>query len=212
MKFLIIDTSSKYCSIVLSVDGQVYNDTREIPRQHNKYVLEMIKGVFDSSCTDIKSLDFIAYGVGPGSFVGVRLAAAISQGFAVGLDIPIIGFSSMFALAKSTPVASEKVAVILDAKMGDFYLGLYNLQTNQIISENVYKLEEYSQELYSGYELIGESIAELEIVNRDFKIDVGNIVEYIFDKYQQQKVTQSLTQETFPVYLRGTSHWKAKGE
>ncbi|WP_265658401.1 tRNA (adenosine(37)-N6)-threonylcarbamoyltransferase complex dimerization subunit type 1 TsaB [Francisella philomiragia] len=212
MKFLIIDTSSKYCSIVLSVDGQVYNDTREIPRQHNKYVLEMIKGVFDSSCTDIKSLDFIAYGVGPGSFVGVRLAAAISQGFAVGLDIPIIGFSSMFALAKSTPAASEKVAVILDAKMGDFYLGLYNLQTSQIISENVYKLEEYSQELYSGYELIGESIAELEIVNRDFKIDVGNIVEYIFDKYQQQKVTQSLTQETFPVYLRGTSHWKAKGE
>ncbi|MEY8767958.1 tRNA (adenosine(37)-N6)-threonylcarbamoyltransferase complex dimerization subunit type 1 TsaB [Francisella philomiragia] len=212
MKFLIIDTSSKYCSIVLSVNGQVYNDTREIPRQHNKYVLEMIKGVFDSSCTDIKSLDFIAYGVGPGSFVGVRLAAAISQGFAVGLDIPIIGFSSMFAIAKSTLTTSEKVAVILDAKMGDFYLGIYNLQTNQIISENVYKLEEYSQELYSGYELIGESIAELEIVNRDFKIDVGNIVEYVFDKYQQQKETQSLTQETFPVYLRGTSHWKAKGE
>ncbi|AJI53828.1 tRNA (adenosine(37)-N6)-threonylcarbamoyltransferase complex dimerization subunit type 1 TsaB [Francisella philomiragia] len=212
MNFLIIDTSSKYCSVVLSVNGQVYNDTREIPRQHNKYVLEMIKGVFDSSCTDIKLLDFIAYGVGPGSFVGVRLAAAVSQGFAVGLDIPVVGFSSMFALAKSTPTTSEKVAVILDAKMGDFYLGLYNLQTNQIISENVYKLEEYSEELYSGYELVGESVTELEIINKDFKIDVGNVVDYVVDKYQKQKSSQSLTQETFPVYLRGTSHWKAKGE
>ncbi|MEY8701747.1 tRNA (adenosine(37)-N6)-threonylcarbamoyltransferase complex dimerization subunit type 1 TsaB [Francisella philomiragia] len=212
MNFLILDTSSKYCSVVLSVNGQVYNDTREIPRQHNKYVLEMIKGVFDSSCTDIKSLDFIAYGVGPGSFVGVRLAAAVSQGFAVGLDIPVVGFSSMFALAKSTPTTSEKVAVILDAKMGDFYLGLYNLQTNQIISENVYKLEEYSKELYSDYELVGESVGELEIINKDFKIDVGNIVDHVLDKYQKQKSTQSLTQETFPVYLRGTSHWKAKGE
>ncbi|GMN88528.1 tRNA (adenosine(37)-N6)-threonylcarbamoyltransferase complex dimerization subunit type 1 TsaB [Francisella sciaenopsi] len=212
MNFLIIDTSSKCCSVVLSVNGQVYNDTREIPRQHNKYVLEMIKGVFDSACTDIKSLDFIAYGIGPGSFVGVRLAAAVSQGFAVGLDIPVVGFSSMFALAKSTPTTSEKVAVILDAKMGDFYLGLYNLQTNQIISENVYKLEEYSKELYLGYELVGESVAELEIINKDFKIDVGNIVDHVLDKYQKQKSSQSLTQETFPVYLRGTSHWKAKGE
>lgn len=212
MNFLIIDTSSKYCSVVLSVNGQVYNDTREIPRQHNKYVLEMIKGVFDSSCTDIKSLDFIAYGVGPGSFVGVRLAAAVSQGFAVGLDIPVVGFSSMFALAKSTPTTSEKVAVILDAKMGDFYLGLYNLQTNQIISENVYKLEEYSKELYLGYELVGESITELEIINEDFKINLGDVMDYVVDKYQKQKSSQSLTQETFPVYLRGTSHWKAKGE
>ncbi|AFJ44075.1 tRNA (adenosine(37)-N6)-threonylcarbamoyltransferase complex dimerization subunit type 1 TsaB [Francisella orientalis] len=212
MNFLIIDTSSKYCSVVLSVNGQIYNDTREIPRQHNKYVLEMIKGVFDSSCTDIKLLDFIAYGVGPGSFVGVRLAAAVSQGFAVGLDIPVVGFSSMFALAKSIPTTSEKVAVILDAKMGDFYLGLYNLQINQIISENVYKLEEYSKELYLGYELVGESITELEIINEDFKIDVGDVIDYVVDKYQKQKSSQSLTQETFPVYLRGTSHWKAKGE
>lgn len=132
--------------------------------------------------------------------------------FAVGLDIPVVGFSSMFALAKSIPTTSEKVAVILDAKMGDFYLGLYNLQINQIISENVYKLEEYSKELYLGYELVGESITELEIINEDFKIDVGDVIDYVVDKYQKQKSSQSLTQETFPVYLRGTSHWKAKGE
>ncbi|WP_150464986.1 tRNA (adenosine(37)-N6)-threonylcarbamoyltransferase complex dimerization subunit type 1 TsaB [Francisella sp. SYW-2] len=212
MNFLIIDTSSKYCSVVLSANGRVYGDTREIPRQHNKYLLEMVKSIFDNSCIDMESLDFIAYGVGPGSFVGVRLAAAVSQGFAVGLDIPVVGFSSMFALAKSTPTTSDKVAVILDAKMGDFYLGLYDLQTNQIISENVYKLEEYSEKLYSGYELIGESIAEIQIVNNDFKIDVDKIVDYVFDMYQQQKLNQSLTQETFPVYLRGTSHWKTKGE
>ncbi|MED7788572.1 tRNA (adenosine(37)-N6)-threonylcarbamoyltransferase complex dimerization subunit type 1 TsaB [Francisella sp. 19X1-34] len=210
MNFLVLDTSSRYCSIALSVGSKTYSDTREIPRQHNKYLLEMIKGIFEKANIDKKSLDFIAYGVGPGSFVGVRLAAAICQGFAVSLDIPIIGFSSMFTIAKSTKTNSENVAVILDARMGDFYLGLYNTTDNEIISENVYKLEEYSKSLYEGYELIGDSISELHIQNDDFQLDVSNVIEYVYSLYTKQKSRQTLTQEVFPVYLRGTSHWKTK--
>lgn len=210
MNFLVLDTSSNYCSIALSVDGKVYNDTREIPRQHNKYLSEMIKGVFEKANIDKKSLDFIAYGVGPGSFVGVRLAAAVCQGFAVGLDIPIVGFSSMFAIAKSTKTNSVNVAVILDARMGDFYLGLYNAANNEIVSEGVYKLEEYSKDLYSGYDLVGDNISELDIQNDDFQLDVSNVAEYISSLYTKQKTQQTLTQEVFPVYLRGTSHWKTK--
>ena len=212
MNFLVLDTSSKYCSVVLSVNRVIYNNTREIPRQHNKYLLKMIQGVFAKAAIDIKDLEFIAYGVGPGSFVGVRLAAAVCQGFAIGLDIPVIGVSSMFALAKSVITESQKVAVILNAKMGDFYLGLYDKDTDHIIAENVYKLEEYSQDLYTGYQLIGESITELQVENNDFKIDVVNVLEYVYKQYQQQKYNGTLTQETFPVYLRGTSHWQAKGE
>lgn len=210
MNFLVVDTSSKFCSVILSTNGQIYNDTREIPRQHNKYLLEMIKGVFENAGINKKSLDFIAYGVGPGSFVGVRLAAAVCQGFAVGLDIPIVGFSSMFTIAKSIGTQSEKVAVILDAKMGDFYLGLYNVSTDEFVSENVYKLEEYSKELYTGYELVGESINELEVQNDEFKLNASNAVNYVYKQYHQQKKRGELTQETFPVYLRGTSNWKTK--
>lgn len=210
MNFLVLDTSSRYCSVALSVDGKVFNDTREIPRQHNKYLLEMIKGVFEKANIDKKSLDFIAYGVGPGSFVGVRLAAAVCQGFAVGLDIPIVGFSSMLAIAKSTSTNLENVAVILDARMGDFYLGLYNTANNEIVSEGVYRLEEYSKNFYSEYDLVGDSISELDINNDDFQLDVSNVTEYISSLYTKQKSQQTLTQEVFPVYLRGTSHWKTK--
>jgi tRNA threonylcarbamoyladenosine biosynthesis protein TsaB len=210
MNFLVLDTSSRYCSIALSVDGEVFSDTREIPRQHNKYLLEMIKGVFEKANIDKKSLDFIAYGVGPGSFVGVRLAASVCQGFAVGLDIPIIGFSSMLAIAKSTKTNSENVAVILDARMGDFYLGLYNISNNEIISEGVYKLEEYSKNIYLEYSLVGDSISELDIHNDNFQLDVSNATEYVSSLYSKQKAQQALTQEVFPVYLRGTAHWKTK--
>ncbi|ASG67826.1 tRNA (adenosine(37)-N6)-threonylcarbamoyltransferase complex dimerization subunit type 1 TsaB [Francisella halioticida] len=210
MNFLVLDTSSRYCSVVLSVAGKVYNDTREIPRQHNKYLLKMVRSVFEKADVDKKALDFIAYGIGPGSFVGVRLAAAVCQGFAVGLDIPIIGFSSMFAIAKSTEINSENIAVILDARMGDFYLGLYNVNKDEIVSEDVYKLEDYSKSLYLGYSLVGDCIYELNVENYDFKLDVGNVVDYVFRLYVEQRSQVKLTQEVFPVYLRGTSHWKTK--
>lgn len=213
MKFLVLDTSTSYCSVVLSVDGQIYDDTRYIPRQHNKFLLQMISDLFDKAGVDKKSLDFIAYGVGPGSFVGVRLAASVAQAFAVSCDIPIVGFSSMFAIAKTNPLNTDKVAVVLDAKMGDFYLGLYDTVKNAVLSENVYKLNEYSSELYKDYTLIGESIKEigLEPVMQDFKIDVARVCEFVSQEYVSQKNKGKLTHETYPVYLRGTSHWaKAK--
>ena len=214
MKFLVLDTSTSYCSVALTIDGQVYNDTRHMPRQHNKYLLQMISDLFKGADIDKKSLDFISYGVGPGSFVGVRLAASVCQAFAVSCDIPVIGFSSMFAIAKSTPVNTNKVAVVLDAKMGDFYLGLYDIAKDLVMSENVYKLDEYSSELYQGYKLIGEPIKEIGLVPEieDFKIDFKNICEYIFKQYLNQKSEGSLTFETYPLYLRGTSHWKTEAE
>jgi tRNA threonylcarbamoyladenosine biosynthesis protein TsaB len=217
MKFLVLDTSTSYCSIALSVDGEVYADTRHIPRQHNKYLLQMINDLFDKAEADKKSLDFIAYGVGPGSFVGVRLAASVAQAFAVSCDIPVIGFSSMFAIAKtvSSLCKSNKnqIAVVLDAKMGDFYLGLYDKVNDIILSENVYKLEEYTPELYQGYYLVGDAISQIELTPDliDVKLDVVNIISYVETLYNTQKISEKLTHETYPVYLRGTSHWKKKG-
>ena len=173
-----------FVQVALSVDGKVYSDTRYIPRQHNKFLLQMIKEVFEQADIDKKSIDFIAYGVGPGSFVGVRLAASVCQAFAVSLDIPIIGFSSMFAIAKSTVNNAEKVAVIIDAKMGDFYLGLYNTNISEIISENVYKLDEYSKSLYNGYILVGEAIKQINLKPeiQEFKLDVNSLADFVYKK------------------------------
>ena len=208
MRFLVLDTSTAYCSIALKVDDKVFSDTRHIPRQHNKYLLQMISDIFAKAEIDKKSIDFIAYGVGPGSFVGVRLAAAVCQGFAVGLDIPVIGFSSMFAIAKST-ATKDMPAVILDARMGDFYLGLYDLVNDKILSENVYKLDEYHISMIDNYQTIGESLDLINLIPEitNFNIDVKNVVDFVEMEYVKQKSEDKLTHETYPIYLRGTSHW-----
>ena len=214
MNFLIIDTSSSYCSITIQTADGVYSDTRKIPRQHNKFLLPMISELFVKTNIDKKSLDFVTYGIGPGSFVGVRLSAAAAQAFAVGLDIPIIGFSSMFAIAKSTDTSTDKVAVVLDAKMGDIYLGLYDKSTDQTISESVYKLDEYSENLTLDYEVVGESVEQINLVPdiTEFNLDTSYMSEYVLAEYNRQKKLNLLTHEVYPVYLRGRSHWKTKAE
>jgi len=168
----------------------------------------MISDIFDEAGVDKKSIDFVAYGVGPGSFVGVRLAAAACQAFAVGLDIPVIGFSSMFAIAKST-ATKDKSAVILDARMGDFYLGLYDLINDETISENVYKLDEYNLAILNGYQTTGDSIVSINLIPdiTDFNMNVENLVSFVEKEYIRQKNNNKLTHETYPVYLRGTSLW-----
>ena len=208
MKFLILDTSTAYCSVGLKIDDKVFSNTKLVPRQHNKYLLQMISDIFDEAGVDKKSIDFVAYGVGPGSFVGVRLAAAACQAFAVGLDIPVIGFSSMFAIAKST-ATKDKSAVILDARMGDFYLGLYDLINDETISENVYKLDEYNLAILNGYQTTGDSIVSINLIPdiTDFNMNVENLVSFVEKEYIRQKNNNKLTHETYPVYLRGTSLW-----
>ncbi|MFC4891760.1 tRNA (adenosine(37)-N6)-threonylcarbamoyltransferase complex dimerization subunit type 1 TsaB [Pseudofrancisella aestuarii] len=212
MKFLVLDTSSSFCSVSLSVENKIFSQTRFIPREHNKYLLPMIDEVIKEANIDKKSIDFVAYGVGPGSFVGVRLAASVCQAFAVSLDIPVIGFSSMFAIAKSTTTDNDKVAVILDAKMGDFYLGFYDKNKDKIVSEQVYKLDEYSPNMLDGYQTVGEKIAQINFEPdiAEFNLDTKFLIDYIISEYYKQKKENRLTHETYPVYLRGTSHWVKK--
>ncbi|APC96345.1 tRNA (adenosine(37)-N6)-threonylcarbamoyltransferase complex dimerization subunit type 1 TsaB [Francisella frigiditurris] len=214
MKFLVLDTSSSFCSVSLSVDNKIFSQTRFIPREHNKYLLPMIDEVIKEANIDKKSIGFVAYGVGPGSFVGVRLAASVCQAFAVSLDIPVIGFSSMFAIAKSTTTDNDKVAVILDAKMGDFYLGFYDKSKDKIVSEQVYKLDEYSPNMLDGYQTVGEKIAQINFEPEidEFNLDTRFLTDYIISEYYKHKKENKLTHETYPVYLRGTSHWAKKGE
>ena len=211
MNFLALDTSTNYCSVAIRVNNKNFSLTKYIPRQHNKFLLKMIDEVIKMSGIDKKDLDFIAYGVGPGSFVGVRLSASVCQAFAVGLNIPVIGFSSMYAIALSTEIESKQnKAVILDAKMGDYYLGLYNYNSRlKISSEKVYKLEEFDKSQLENYLTIGDNISQINFNPEisDFYINVENILDFILNTYNQKKSNNELSNESFPIYLRGTSHW-----
>ncbi len=127
MNLLAIDTSTEACSAALWVDGRILERFEVAPRKHAELLLPMIDELLLEAELPRSALDAIVFGRGPGSFTGVRLAASVAQGLAFGLGIPVIPLSSLAALAQAE--ADEHpglpIAAMIDARMGEIYLGLY---------------------------------------------------------------------------------------
>ena len=129
MKMLAFETATEACSVAVYVDGAVRERFAVAPRQHAALALPWADELLAEAGVARAQLDAIAVGIGPGAFTGVRLAVALAQGIALGLDRPVLPVSTLAVLALSgkpadVAVGRELVAAI-DARMGEVYLGRF---------------------------------------------------------------------------------------
>lgn len=127
MKLLAIDTSSEACAVGVSVDGNMVTRDEQQPREHTRILMPMIREALADAGVGLSELDAIVLGNGPGSFIGLRIAASVAQGLAFGADIGIVPVSSMAAVAAEAGREGDTVAVTQDAHMHEVYLGLYRI-------------------------------------------------------------------------------------
>lgn len=138
MKILAFETATEACSVAVYVDGVVRERHALAPRQHATLALPWADALLDEAGIARAQLDAIAVGIGPGAFTGVRLAVALAQGIALGLDRPVVPVSTLAVLALSGKPAgatrgSELVAAI-DARMGEVYLGCFIVDTDGLVA------------------------------------------------------------------------------
>lgn len=95
----------------------------ELPNGGSEWLLPNVHALLAEAGVALKSLDGIAFGAGPGSFTGLRLAAGCAQGLAYGLDLPVVGVSSLEALALAS--AEPRAYACLDARMNEVYVAAY---------------------------------------------------------------------------------------
>ena len=125
MKLLAFETATEGCSVAVYVDGAVRERFAVAPRQHAALALPWADELLAEAGVARAQLDAIAVGIGPGAFTGVRLAVALAQGIALGLDRPVLPVSTLAALAYPARAGGHDVLAAIDARMGEVYLGWF---------------------------------------------------------------------------------------
>lgn len=124
MKLLALDTSTEYLSLALLLDGKVISRGLLAGQTHSQRILPLLRELLDEAGVELNDLDGIAFGAGPGSFTGLRIGCGVAQGLAFGADLPVLGVSTLLALAEDVPGA-DKVVACLDARMSEVYHAAY---------------------------------------------------------------------------------------
>lgn len=124
-KILALDTSTDACSAALLLDGQLLQRFEVEPRRHTHLLLPMVDELLQEAGVVLRSLDAIAFGRGPGSFAGIRIATGAAQGLALAAELPVIPVSTLESMATEHLLASNmrdmQLLTALDARMDEVY-------------------------------------------------------------------------------------------
>ena len=123
MNLVALETSTEYCSLALARGAQAFERSFHAGQRHSELVLPALREMLQQAGLEIHAIDAVAYGAGPGSFTGLRIACGIAQGLALARNLPTAGICSLLALAEAS--GADKVIACLDARMGEVYHAVY---------------------------------------------------------------------------------------
>ncbi len=213
MKILAFDTSTNYCSIALWINGEILSENILAEQRHSELLLPGLQELLAKSELTLAQLDGIAFGAGPGSFTGLRIACGVAQGLAFGSDLPVIGISTLEALAQQ--VGNGRVITAIDARMGEIYHAAYVKLVDdwENVSAPILCLPQHSPEMPednwigcgSGFDTYydelrshyGNSVSHFETGFIPHARDIAQLAEYRF--LQGLGVSPM---EATPIYIR----------
>lgn len=230
---LALDASSSACSAALLIrhggaKEQLISRFALTPREHTRRLLPMVDEVLAEAGVTPAELDGIAYGRGPGSFTGLRIAAGAAQGLAYGLDCPLFGVSTLEALALGAHRRHgvEHIVTAMDARMDEIYVAAWrcrNGTTEMLLKEAVmapHRLRlpaladgETWHAVGSGW-VLGEALpAEvLAVVSRpEVTVEPAAEEMVLLAAEEYARGARPAAHESQPIYLRDQVAWQKSG-
>jgi len=130
VSLLAIETSTEYCSVAVLHGAIVRARTEHAGQTHSRRLMPLIQAVLAEAGIGLQDCAAVAFGAGPGSFTGLRIACSVAQGLAWGRDLPVVPVGTLVALAEAVRETVElapgtHVLAALDARMGELYWAVY---------------------------------------------------------------------------------------
>ncbi|MCE8033421.1 tRNA (adenosine(37)-N6)-threonylcarbamoyltransferase complex dimerization subunit type 1 TsaB [Halomonas sp. MCCC 1A11057] len=226
---LALDASSSACSAALlqrdDAGERLVSRFALTPREHTRRLLPMIDEVLAEAGVTAAELDGIAYGRGPGSFTGLRIAAGTAQGLAYGLGLPLLGVSTLeaLALAAHRRHGVANVVTAMDARMGEIYVAAWRCRdgaTEALLAEAVMPPEHLRlppldegdgwYAIGSGWSLWEAIPAEVQasIGQRDAESEPAAEEMVLLAARDYAQGARPAAHESQPIYLRDQVAWQ----
>lgn len=125
---LAFDTATDVCSVALALGGEIVESSETVGHAHSERLLPMIDALLAQRGLRLADCDAIAFGAGPGSFTGLRIACSVAQGLAWGAGKRVIPVGNLTALARRAcddRPAARRVIAAVDARMREAYWAVY---------------------------------------------------------------------------------------
>ena len=134
-----LETSSKNCSVSLSSMGKLVShfELEDDKYRHSELLTSTIQDILFNEKLNVKDLDAISIGVGPGSFTGLRIGFSVAKGLCYPYKIKLIGVSTLKILANSLDSKKDNIISLINDKGNYFYLSKYNSELDELIPPSI---------------------------------------------------------------------------
>ncbi|NLW55678.1 MAG: tRNA (adenosine(37)-N6)-threonylcarbamoyltransferase complex dimerization subunit type 1 TsaB [Firmicutes bacterium] len=231
MRVLGIDTATRTGALALLDGAQVIWAEQALIRPGGSEKLPaLLAEAMEAAAVSPEELELIAVGVGPGSYTGVRVGLAIAKGLAFGLKVPLVGVSTLQALAANIKT-DTLVCPLVKSRKGEVYAGLYQWQGAQLVElapPAIWGQEELASKLKAQGERIvflGEELDEYYTYlahylkeqarfgqGKENLVDAAAVARLGLAEWEKNKENQLYT--VLPLYLRRTEaeiRWAERG-
>ena len=193
-----IETATRSCSVALAQDGVLLGKKeRNEANIHAASITLFVEELMQAQGKTYADLQAIAVSMGPGSYTGLRIGVSTAKGLCFGLDIPLIGISTLEAMASAKQAivnADTLLCPMIDARRMEVYMALYDADMNTVEPVKAQILDEHTFEAYNNEIIIFGDGAEKckELYNNskfsfvDHVNSAADLSELAFKKYQQK--------------------------
>ena len=174
MKILGIDTSSSSLSVAVMDDDLLKGEfTLNHKLTHSEQMMPLLDSLLSHLELKMSDIDLIGVSVGPGSFTGIRIGVAAANAMAMALDIPVVGISSLEAMAYTAGETAYTIVSTFDAQRDRFYFNAYRFENSELKAleaEDVLEKEDLIKKLesYDKVLLLGDAV----FINEELQLNV----------------------------------------